>query len=229
MNRSSLFCSAGLRTRSSPGDTLARLGVRRVSVWRVFPLAPAPCSSQGQACMGLFVSSSFSSPLSRGRSRAAGRSPAAPQDRARQWLAASPPASTLRDCRVRRRARHGIRPVERSASLALLPNGWAAAGGAAPAPWVVGRSGGGAWRGVAPAARRRSAVPRVGDVWGCRPPIVNRDCHVSRMAVSVGFAASSLFGAGKAVLRPVACDPVPGARGRGQGTETRAALGGVPP
>src|ERR1700724_4610170 len=44
-----------------------------------------------------------------------------------------------------------------------------------------------------------------------------------------GFAQSSLFGAGKAVLRPVACDQVPGARGRGQGTETLAELGGVPP
>jgi hypothetical protein len=29
---------------------------------------------------------------------------------------------------------------------------------------------------------------------------------------------------GKAVLRPVACDQVPGARGRGQGTETLAKL-----
>jgi hypothetical protein len=37
------------------------------------------------------------------------------------------------------------------------------------------------------------------------------------------------FGAGKAVLRPVACDQVPGARGRGQGTETLAQLGGLPP
>src|SRR4029077_5028747 len=36
----------------------------------------------------------------------------------------------------------------------------------------------------------------------------------------LGFPHSSLFGAGKAVLRPVACDQVPGARGRGQGTET---------
>src|SRR5712664_463385 len=45
----------------------------------------------------------------------------------------------------------------------------------------------------------------------------------------LGFAHSSLFGAGKAVLRPVACDQVPGARGRGQGTETLAQLGGVPP
>src|ERR1700751_764706 len=34
---------------------------------------------------------------------------------------------------------------------------------------------------------------------------------------------------GKAVLRPVACDQVRGARGRGQGTETVAQLGGVPP
>jgi hypothetical protein len=38
----------------------------------------------------------------------------------------------------------------------------------------------------------------------------------------LGFSGSSLFGAGKAVLRPVACDQVPGARGRGQGTETLA-------
>jgi hypothetical protein len=45
----------------------------------------------------------------------------------------------------------------------------------------------------------------------------------------LGFAHSSLFGAGKAVLHPVACDPVPGARGRGQGTETLAELGGLPP
>jgi hypothetical protein len=34
---------------------------------------------------------------------------------------------------------------------------------------------------------------------------------------------------GKAVLRPVACDQVRGARGRGQGTETLAELGGLPP
>src|ERR1700738_2099771 len=44
-----------------------------------------------------------------------------------------------------------------------------------------------------------------------------------------GFAHSSLFGAGKAVLHPVACDRVPGARGRGQGTATLAELGGLPP
>jgi hypothetical protein len=33
---------------------------------------------------------------------------------------------------------------------------------------------------------------------------------------------------GKAVLHPVACDQVRGARGRGQGTETVAQLGGLP-
>ena len=32
----------------------------------------------------------------------------------------------------------------------------------------------------------------------------------------------------EAVLRPVACDQVRGARGRGQGTETLAKLGGLP-
>ena len=42
-------------------------------------------------------------------------------------------------------------------------------------------------------------------------------------------SAGSLFGAGKAVLRPVACGQVPGARGRGQGTETVAKLGALPP
>ena len=44
----------------------------------------------------------------------------------------------------------------------------------------------------------------------------------------LGFAHRSLFGAGKAVLHPVACDQVSGARGRGQGTETLAKLGGLP-
>ena len=43
------------------------------------------------------------------------------------------------------------------------------------------------------------------------------------------FVGGSLFGAGKAVLRPVAWDQVRGARGRGQGTETLAELGGLPP
>jgi hypothetical protein len=44
----------------------------------------------------------------------------------------------------------------------------------------------------------------------------------SCQVVVFGFFAGSLFGAGKAVLRPVACDQVRGARGRGQGTETVA-------
>ena len=39
-------------------------------------------------------------------------------------------------------------------------------------------------------------------------------------------SAGSLFGVGKTVLRPVACVQVPGAWGRGQGTETVAELGG---
>jgi hypothetical protein len=43
------------------------------------------------------------------------------------------------------------------------------------------------------------------------------------------FIVTSLFGAGKCLLRPVACDQVRGARGRGQGTETLAKLGGMPP
>src|SRR5271169_3106913 len=50
-----------------------------------------------------------------------------------------------------------------------------------------------------------------------------------RYVVWVFLSEGSLFGAGKAVLRPVACDQVPGARGRGQGTETLAQLGGLPP
>ena len=44
------------------------------------------------------------------------------------------------------------------------------------------------------------------------------------------FSFSQFFvRSGKAVLRPVACDQVRGARGRGQGTETLAKLGGLPP
>jgi hypothetical protein len=51
----------------------------------------------------------------------------------------------------------------------------------------------------------------------------------SCQAVVLDCADSFLFGAGKAVFRPVACDQVRGARGRGQGTETVAQLGGLPP
>ena len=39
------------------------------------------------------------------------------------------------------------------------------------------------------------------------------------------FIVSSLFGAGRAVLHPVACDQVPGARAWCHGTETLAKLG----
>jgi hypothetical protein len=51
----------------------------------------------------------------------------------------------------------------------------------------------------------------------------------SCQAVVLDCADRFLFGAGKAVFRPVACDQVRGARGRGQGTETVAQLGGLPP
>ena len=66
------------------------------------------------------------------------------------------------------------------------------------------------------AKRQRPVQVRTRLVWGS---ILSSGCFV-------GSAASSLFGAGKAVLHPVACDQVPGARGRGQGTETLAKLGG---
>src|ERR1700730_10864014 len=82
----------------------------------------------------------------------------------------------------------------------------------------------GLWLLRGPLARRRN-IPRRGGsrvrsglVWG-----------FSCQAVVLGCAESFLFGAGKAVFRPVACNRVPGARGRGQGTETLAELGGLPP
>jgi hypothetical protein len=67
-------------------------------------------------------------------------------------------------------------------------------------------------------ATRPENPVRTGLVWGffCQ-------------AVVLGWSDSFLFGAGKAVFRPVACNQVPGARGRGQGTETLAELGGLPP
>src|SRR4029077_10597792 len=43
------------------------------------------------------------------------------------------------------------------------------------------------------------------------------------------FAVSSLFGAGRRFFVPSPGDQVRGARGRGQGTETLAQLGGLPP
>ena len=110
-------------------------------------------------------------------------------------------------CPVSCRARRGIRPVVRSASLPLLPNGWAAAAGAGPAPRVAGRCADTAWRDVAPAARPQSAVMRGGEAWAWRAPLVIRDCHVSRadrradlVGFVFGFWACSLCGAGTAVL-----------------------------
>jgi len=44
-----------------------------------------------------------------------------------------------------------------------------------------------------------------------------------------GFAVSSLFGAGRRFFVPSPGDQVRGARGRGQGTEPLAQLGGLPP
>jgi len=40
-----MFDGEAVRTRSSPGDTLARLGVRRVPACPVFSLAPSLCST----------------------------------------------------------------------------------------------------------------------------------------------------------------------------------------
>src|ERR1700757_1264377 len=77
---------------------------------------------------------------------------------------------------------------------------------------------------------RAGRLPAPPDLYGAFPVKGLSPWLGSRSAdCSFGFADSSLFGAGKAVLRPVACDQVPGARGRGQGTETLAQLGGMPP
>ena len=55
-------------------------------------------------------------------------------------------------------------------------------------------------------------------------PVWGFSCQVVFLVCCRFFVRS-----GKAVLRPVACDQVRGARGRGQGTETVAKLGGLPP
>src|SRR6516165_2837252 len=55
-------------------------------------------------------------------------------------------------------------------------------------------------------------------------PVWGFSCQVVILVYSRFFVRS-----GKAVLRPVACDQARGARGRGQGTETLAELGGLPP
>jgi hypothetical protein len=79
----------------------------------------------------------------------------------------------------------------------------------------------------------------------CRTSALGAETRRCALIKEVGFARD-LYGAfsvkrlfwvcdqffvrsGKAVLRPVACDQVRGARGRGQGTETLAELGGLPP
>src|ERR1700740_3264945 len=87
--------------------------------------------------------------------------------------------------------------------------------------------------------------------WASRAPLhlcKRRNCHPSRPPPSIspvegngfepvwGFSCQVVFlvcwrflvRSGKAVLRPVACDQVRGARGRGQGTETVAELSGLP-
>ena len=60
----------------------------------------------------------------------------------------------------------------------------------------------------------------VADLYGAFP-VKGFSLAVGRLIADcrLGFADSSLFGAEEAVLRPVACDQVPGARGRGQGTK----------
>ena len=55
-------------------------------------------------------------------------------------------------------------------------------------------------------------------------PVWGFSCQVGIFGFCRFFVRS-----GKAVLRPVACDQVRGARGRGQGIETVAKLGGLPP
>ena len=59
----------------------------------------------------------------------------------------------------------------------------------------------------------------------CSPTAAERLKIVFRQPILL--ECCSLFGSWKAVLRPVACGQDPGARGRGQGTETLAELGGV--
>jgi hypothetical protein len=142
---------------------------------------------------GSFWCQVVSLPVSPGRSRAAGRSPGTPRDRARQLPGACRPILILRGCPVSCRARRGIRPAERLALLPPPPNVWAVAADAAPAPWAVGRSADGAWRGIAPAAGQQSAAPRGCDVWEYRPPIVNRDCHDSLwLGQAGGFCFQSM-------------------------------------
>jgi hypothetical protein len=70
------------------------------------------------------------------------------------------------------------------------------------------------YRGERPTRRRRDRI---------------RTCMGLFLSSDRFWLLSVLCSEGKAVLRPVACDRVRGARGRGQGTETVAKLGGFPP
>ena len=149
-------------------------------------------------------------PVSRGRSRAATRRLAAPRGRARRWLPASPPAASLQGCPVSCRARRGIRPVVRSASLAAaqrLGRGGRRRAGAAGGGPLCRHS-------LARCRACRSAAVS-GNAWrrglGMGAPLVIRDCHVSRadrradlVGVVFGFCACSLCGAGTAVLMQTA-------------------------
>src|SRR5438477_11376284 len=71
---------------------------------------------------------------------------------------------------------------------------------------------------IRPVAGRRLRF--AADLYGAFP-VKGFSLAVGRLIADcrLGFADSSLFGAEEAVLRPVACDQVPGARGRGQGTK----------
>ena len=89
----------------------------------------------------------------------------------------------------------------------------------------------GAFAGIANAGKHVGRDPEASEFAADSPveedgfePVWGFSCQ----AVVLGCADSFLFGAGKAVFRPVACDQVRGARGRGQGTETVAKLGGLP-
>src|SRR6266446_5325138 len=74
---------------------------------------------------------------------------------------------------------------------------------------------------VVGARRGQSRPPKVSSHQTCMGLFLSSGCF--------GFAVSSLFGAGRRFFVPSPGDQVRGARGRGQGTETLAQLGGLPP
>ena len=79
---------------------------------------------------------------------------------------------------------------------------------------------------------RRFSQPPLRDRWFADSPLEGDGFELvwgfSCQVVVFGFCRFFVR-SWKAVLRPVACDQVRGARGRGQGTETVAKLGGLPP